>query len=331
MDLQELVDSGVLGIEKLTATINDLPATASKITDLGLFQEEGVDSTIVLIARNGSKLELVPNTPRGAPAQPKNITPGNARPFVTCHLPQRSTVLAASLQNVKVLGSTDPNAGVNQKVTALLAKHRRDNDLTMEYHRIGAIKGQILDADGESVIYDLYKEFGVQQQTVSLGLATPTTKVRSKVVGIKRAIEDELGGLSYSQILVFCGKGFFDSLVDHDDVEEAFDRWQDGAQKRDDLRKGFTFADVTFVEYSMKIGGQPAIPDDVGYAVPLGVADLFITRFAPADYNETVNTIGLPYYSKARVLDFDKGIEMESQSNPLNLCTRPRAIVKVTK
>lgn len=330
MDLQELVESGVLSLENLTATINSLPATASKITDLGLFTEEGVDSTIIIIARNGSKLDLVPNVPRGAPAQPKNITPGNARPFMACHLPQRSTVLAASLQNVKVLGNNDPNAGVTQKVTALQKKHRADNDLTLEYHRLGAIKGQVLDADG-SVIYDLYDEFGVEQQVVSLGLATATTKVRNKIVGIKRAVEDELGGLSYSQIIVFCGKDFFDTLVSHADVEKAYDRYQNGSALRDDLRKGFTFADVTFVEYSIKIGGNPAIPDDVGYAVPLGVVDLFITRFAPADYIETVNTIGLPYYSKAKVTDFEKGVEIESQSNPLNLCTRPRAIVKVTK
>jgi hypothetical protein len=46
---------------------------------------------------------------------------------------------------------------------------------------------------------------------------------------------------------------------------------------------------------------------------------------------ETVNTIGLPYYAKSKVLDFDKGFQLEAQSNALNICTRPRAIIKLTK
>ncbi len=57
---------------------------------------------------------------------------------------------------------------------------------------------------------------------------------------------------------------------------------------------------------------------------------MFITRYAPADYVETVNTVGIPYYSKAEAMRFNKGIELESQSNPLNLNTRPGAVVRLT-
>lgn len=60
----------------------------------------------------------------------------------------------------------------------------------------------------------------------------------------------------------------------------------------------------------------------------MGVTDLLITRYAPADYVETVNTIGLPFYAKQERLRLDKGVELEAQSNPLNLCTKPRAIIK---
>lgn len=57
--------------------------------------------------------------------------------------------------------------------------------------------------------------------------------------------------------------------------------------------------------------------------------DFFITRFAPADYMETVNTDGLPYYTRVEPLPFGKGLEIESQSNPLHLPTRPKAIIKL--
>jgi hypothetical protein len=59
-----------------------------------------------------------------------------------------------------------------------------------------------------------------------------------------------------------------------------------------------------------------------------GVPDLFITRFAPADYVETVNTIGLPRYAKQIPMRNGKGIELEVQTNPINLCTQPGVLLK---
>jgi hypothetical protein len=45
---------------------------------------------------------------------------------------------------------------------------------------------------------------------------------------------------------------------------------------------------------------------------------------------ETANTQGLPYYSKLEPLPFNKGMAGEAQSNPLHLCTRPRAQILLT-
>ena len=46
---------------------------------------------------------------------------------------------------------------------------------------------------------------------------------------------------------------------------------------------------------------------------------------------ETVNTIGLPLYAKQELMRMNKGVELEAQSNPLNLCTKPRAVIKLVK
>jgi hypothetical protein len=64
--------------------------------------------------------------------------------------------------------------------------------------------------------------------------------------------------------------------------------------------------------------------------VPEGVDGLFMTNYAPADYTDTVNKEGLPKYSRAEPLPFNRGWQIESQSNPLSICTRPRAVVKLT-
>jgi len=45
---------------------------------------------------------------------------------------------------------------------------------------------------------------------------------------------------------------------------------------------------------------------------------------------ETVNTMGLPLYAKSEPLPLGKGYRLEAQSNPLNLVTRPAAMIKLT-
>ena len=67
-----------------------------------------------------------------------------------------------------------------------------------------------------------------------------------------------------------------------------------------------------------------------GHCFPVGTMNSFVTYFAPADFNETVNTLGLPLYAKQTARKFDRGIEIHTQSNPLPLCLRPAVLVKVT-
>lgn len=330
MDLQALLESGALSIESLTADIIELPQTPTRIGEMGLFQASGIDSTVAMIGLSNEKLTLVPAVPRGAPSQPKAETPKNAKPFIVPHLPQRSTVMADSLQGARVFGQNGSEAdAAAAKVTRLNRVHRRDLDYTIEYHRLGAIKGLILDASGDT-LFDLYSEFGVTQQTQAMVLGTEATKVRTNIMAAKRKVETALGGVSVSRLHAFVGSEFFDKLVDHPNVIKAYERWLDGAALRDDKRTGFEFAGVVFEEYVGNANGAPMIAANEGFLFPLGIPDMFITRYAPADYVETVNTEGLPYYSKTQLMDFGKGIELESQSNPLNLNTRPRAVVKLT-
>lgn len=84
-------------------------------------------------------------------------------------------------------------------------------------------KGQILDADGATVLYDLFSEFGVSQHTeidFDLDNASPVDgAVKKKCHDIKRKIEDELGAQPYDHIHAFCGASFFDDLITHPEVK----------------------------------------------------------------------------------------------------------------
>ncbi len=73
------------------------------------------------------------------------------------------------------------------------------------------------------------------------------------------------------------------------------------------------------------------IPQNEAIAFPLGTQQTFRTYFAPADFNETANTIGLPVYAKQEERKFQRGWDIHTQSNPLPLCARPEVLIRVTK
>ncbi len=134
----------------------------------------------------------------------------------------------------------------------------------------------------------------------------------------------------YSQIAVICGAEFFDALTTCEEVKKAYDRYQESLFLRTGQARGeFEYAEILWVEYRGKNASTPFMPTDVGRVVPLGVPDLFLERWAPADYVETVNTTGLPVYAKQELMRFGKGVEFEVQSNPLFICTRPSVLIKL--
>lgn len=333
MPTLDIFNDDAFGVASLTAAINNPPegqAVPSLLDDL--FEEEGITTTSVMIERDGDSLALVPSRERGAPG---NVTTGSKRdmiPFSTMHLPTVGAIKADEVQGVRAFGSETEAETVENIVNKRIWKMRSRLEATLRYHRVGAVTGKIYDADGTSVLLDLYNRFGISQQTVNFALGTTTTDLQQKIRDAKRKSEDVIGGSGIiTGWLGICGRGFYDAYVGHENVKAAFDRWNDGQFLRDDLRKGFTFGEVVWKEFYGKVGNIQFIGTDDAYLIPIGVSELFITRFAPADYMETVNTLGLPFYAKQEIMRMNKGVELEAQTNPLNICTKPRAVIKLIK
>lgn len=207
---------------------------------------------------------------------------------------------------------------------------RAEHDVTREHLMIGAIKGKLIDADGTSVLEDFFDRFGITEESVNFALDVDATKVRIKCLEVKRHIEQALGAAMYTSIHALCGADFFDAFISHPDVEKAYERWQNGEFLRNDPRSGFRFGDIVWEEYRGKVGDVEFIDAETARIFPVGVNGLFRTYNAPADFMETVNTVGLPYYAKSEMEDFDRGIKLHTQGNPLMICTRPEALVEAT-
>jgi hypothetical protein len=72
----------------------------------------------------------------------------------------------------------------------------------------------------------------------------------------------------------------------------------------------------------------PFIHPDEARIFPVGAPGLFRTVFAPADWNDTVNTSGLPRYSRQWPMENGKGVHLEAQMNALSYCTRPKVLLR---
>jgi hypothetical protein len=335
MPTLDVFTQDAFGVRSLTAAILKAPYKPGRIGELKLFSEKGITTKGVQVEEIDGQLTLIENTPRGGPASVIGNNKRKMRSFDCTHLARETTIIADQVQGVRAFGSETEIQTVQALVDEKLATLRAMHEVTLEHLRIGAIRGAILDADGSTEIVNLFDEFDVTQQTQDFQFASATLDVRAKCVAVLRKIEDKLGGSTYTSARALCSSGFFDSLVGHDLVKESF-KYQEGQVLRTDLRRGFTFGGITFEEYRGSVGGVDFIEANVAYCFPEGAqtvqGPLFQTYFAPADFEETVNTVGLPVYAKqARDQEFQRWVKLHSQSNPLPLCLRPDAVIKLTK
>lgn len=323
-----IFEDEAFSVTSLLATINEEHQIPGQIAASGLFTEEGSPTVTQQIEKDGDVLELVAAAPRGAPGQ---VVIGSKRqeiPFNCVHLPQEFTILADQIQGIRAFGSRTELQGVQDVVNARANKARLQLDLTHEYQRIGAIKGKVLDKDG-GVLVDLFQTFGLKQQKLKMDFGSVDVSVRAgEALDMQ---EDVLGNVTATGAIAWCGKTFWADLISDESVKETYRGHEAASALRGDRRQAFEFAGVLWIRYRGKLKGVPFVGDDEAYLVPDGAVGLFKTVFAPANYAETVNTLGVPYYVKLERMRYDKGVTGEAQSNPLHIGTRPRANILLTR
>lgn len=334
----DIFNSDAFSVISLTDRVNKMPFVPGRAGKLGIFDEEGVRTTTIAIEEANGLLSLIPSSPRGGPGFEHKRNKAKLRHLNIPHLELNDSVYPGEVQNVRLFGSDEGGAdlaGVQAVVDGRLAEMMPKHDATVEYGRLGALKGIILDADGSTVIYNLFTEFGVSQDTVDFVLGTTTTNIIAKINTVKGLVEDELGAVTYDHVHCFAGKTWFQEFISHPQILAAYQYYASapgGNPLRDDLRyNGFEFGGVIFEQYRGNVGGIAFIADAEATFFPVGVPGLYKTYYAPADYMETVNTIGLPRYSKqAPDPEFNRYRRLNTQSNPLSLCLRPKVLVKGT-
>lgn len=334
MPAVDIWDGEGFTIETMTAAINHEPYRPGQISALGIFDEDGVTTTRISIEEQNGKLSLVEPSERGGPGETSGDTSRNRVPFDIDHYERDDAVKADEVQNVRAFGTEDQLEVLEERVLRKGMRHARDLTMTLEHQRVGAIKGIVTSKSGR-VMHDLYARFGIAvPAAVSLELDVETTKVGSLWQDVVYSLEDDLDE-PYEGLHVFTGRDFHRALWTHKTVQETFLYHNGAAVLRQDVPDVYEFGGATWERYRTGAKatadlGSPYIAPDEARVIVKGVPDLFLTRFAPADYEETVNTVGVPFYMKQFPTPNGKGRNLEVQMNAISICTNPRTLRKLT-
>lgn len=332
--MQNPFDNPGFAMASLTTAINLLPNRYGRVEQLGLFAPKPVRTRQILVEEYAGRLNLLPTRPPGSPGTVGERGTRRLRSFVVPHIPHDDVVLPEEVQGIRAFGSETEMEAISGVMARHLDTMRNKHAITLEHLRMGALKGQILDADG-STLYDLFAEFGLSQTAINFDLANANSDIKGHCYELLTEVEENLMGEFMTGLHVLCSPEFFRALTGHKAVKEAYAQWQQGAILINDLRAGFSFCGINFEEYR----GQASDPSGTvrrfiaagqAHAFPMGTVDTFATYFAPADFNETANTLGQALYAKQEPRKFDRGTDLHTQSNPLPMCHRPGVLVKLT-
>ena len=328
MELQQALESEKFTVSNLTASINNITMPPMRIAELGIFEERGIRTTTMSVEFKDGEIIIVPEKERGADGTHTEDRERELFTFTAVHLPLEASIYADDIQNVRAFGSESELEQLDTLISDKQEDHRMSLDATIEYFRAGALTGKVLGAKGNTIV-DLHATFGITPSQVTNEIDF-TKPLRSQILKAKTDSKKNQKGVKGRRYHALCSESYFAKLMDNEDFVKAFERAQEGAALRNDVSGGVEWQGVTWEQYEDDINGKLIIPEGEARLFPTDKPKLFLTRFAPANYSETVNTIGLPYYSKSEPKRMGKGVDIESQSNVINICTNPLAVRRLT-
>jgi len=337
----DIFNDDAFGVVALTDAVNEVAHRPGRLGELGLFSTSSVATLTIAIERVGDTIQLVAPTPRGGPGDQRDTPKRTMKNLTIPHFQRDWSVIADEVQGVRAYGSESQLQTVQQVVGQKLALNVQDLDLTDEYSRIGAIKGIVTYKGGDTL--NLFTEFGVAQPAETdfdLDNAAPTEGVLRKACVAKiREAKKSLRGIGFNYLHAFVGDTFFDQLLSHKEVRDTYHGWGEARILRESYigrNRGdnpmFEFGGIVWENYGAieDTGDGALLGIATGEAkfVPMGVPGLFRTYYGPADYVETVNTLGKARYAKQWPMANGKGVNGETQTNTLHICTRPGSLLR---
>ncbi len=343
MDIMNVFREDAFSAISLTSWINRIPFLPAGLGQMNLFTPLPLRTTAMAVEERDGILTLVQTSPRGAARTERVTEKRKMRYFEVPRLFAGDTITASELQNVREFIG---DGGIAQTLLMQMVDEVQRRfvgetgilsllDYTEEYHRLGAVQGILLDADGTQ-IYDWFSEFGITPATeygfnLAAGATAATGTIRPICNEIRRSMMRAAQGTwrQNTQVIGLCGDQFYDEFTNHMDVKQTFLNWTEAQDLRNGAQFGafgaFTFGEITWVNYRGSDDNSTiAIPTDKVKFFPKGAPGVFQKGMAPGEAFTDLNQPGKPRYART-IPDFKRNeyVEIEAKAYPLHICTRP--------
>ena len=322
----------------MTELVNDLDYVPYEIEAMGIFEEEYLRTTTITLYQDDGVLHRVPTTERGAP-EPVGTRRGRViRQLSGPRIAKKDTVRSHEVQDrlSPRLPTADRLLNANELVTERQGELIDDVNITEEFHRLGALRGVTLDADGTTEIVDFYDEFGiVAPATISFNFGTLTeTDLRLKIdtdinTPIMRALKRRRR--PGTNIHALCGDSFWGKITSHPGYERLFlgdqMRYKLGESK---LWGTAEFAGVTWHHYFGDDDGMLQVQSNQAIFFPVGAKDCFKTYYMPGEDFAEVNAKAKKLYSIVSPdnrINMNEYVDIYVRTYPLHACLCPQALL----
>lgn len=304
---------------------------------LGIFEFRPIRTKAVAYEKRGTTLSLIAVSGRNDPYEQQEKGDRDIRFFPTRRLAKGDSIFADEIQDAREFGESDQFESMMTEVSRRMSPETgliADQELTWEYHRLGAIQGIVLDADGNTVVDNWFTHWGISQPgELDFELDDAGTDVRKKCAAVVRTMRRAAKGAwtPATRANALCGDDFFDDLVQHPSVRETYLGWAAANDVRGNLAfESFPFGGVMFHNYRGTDDNEK-VAVDAGKAkfFPTGSPGTFQHVASPAPTLDAVNTPGQQLYT--RIIMDDKRnefVELETHCYPLFVCTRPQMLLR---
>lgn len=330
-----------------------LPYIPQILGQLNVFDDRPIRTKTVEIWNDNGFINMVPTTERGAPDPLLGRGNATLHTLRTYRLSQRDRLQASEIQDLIALplGSAAQLRGMAQEIAERGARMRQQNEYTLEAHRLGALQGKVLDADGTTVIRDFWAEFGISEPAEiyfnfpAIANGTLIQFITDNIVKpMIRALANRANPGTKIHALV--GDSFWAKLIAHPDVVRTFELQATGTALAAALRGNviadssmnrgnawgtLDFAGVTFINFMGTLNSDIAIGSDKARFFPVGGTDIFRAYWSPGERMNDVNNPGQAAYL---ILQPDTRTQMNEyvdiyfRNYPLFACLFPQGLLK---
>jgi hypothetical protein len=326
-------------IAELSAGIQTMPVEYLEITKL--FEPRMCTVPYADVEIRRGVLSFVNDVEWGASASGIPDQKRELYPFKIPHFPEYAKVGAASYMGVRQFGTVQPDS-LLQRINDRMAEGKFNLIQTIERICAGVIETGIATSPGTSnTLANYLTATGRSLQTATMYFDDDKENAVKKTQQIVDTVYPLTGGtaaMSNNGVRMhgYCGISFFNNLANSAAVKDIA-KYQYVLPLLTDLSKdGIEVGDCHYTKYrgASRTDGSSAftgwLTTTKAVVVPVGVPGLFIRAYAPADYEETVGTVAQEFYAKTWPIEFNKGYQLEMQSNCLPILPRPELITIVT-